>query len=63
MTTTELVKELKSRIEDGRITNIEGHLRRHNKTRTAAVSELRDDSKWESIPVYGRYGVLYVQKD
>lgn len=63
MTTTELIKELKSRIEDGRITNIEGHLRRHNKTRLAATAELRDDTKWECIPVYGRYGVIYVKKD
>lgn len=63
MTTEELIQELRKRIVDGRITNIEGHLRRNNKTRPAATNELRDATKWEHIPIYGKYGAIYVKLD
>ena len=63
MTTEEFIQELRKRIVDGRITNIEAHLRRDNKTRLAATNELRDDTKWEYIPIYGKYGAIYVKLD
>lgn len=59
----DFLKEFKTRVADGRVTNIEAHLRKTGKTRIAATKELNDPTKWERVTIHGRYGAVFVKKD
>lgn len=60
MTTNEFLQELETRINDGRVVNIESYLRRNGKTRIAASKDLQDTSKWKRKEINGKYGAIYV---
>ncbi|MFA5432705.1 MAG: hypothetical protein WC910_05230 [Bacteroidales bacterium] len=60
MTTSEFLTELEKRIKDGRVANIESHLRRTGQTRIAATKELQDPSRWKCEEINGKYGAIYV---
>lgn len=57
----DFLKELKTRVADGRVTNIEAHLRKTGKTRLAATRELNDTRVWECVPIHGNYAAIYVK--
>ena len=63
MTTQEFLDELRTRVADGRVANIESHLHKQNMNRLSATKELNTPARWEKIEVYGRYGAIYVKKD
>lgn len=60
MKTSEFLTELETRIKDGRVTNIESHLRRTGQTRIAATKDLQDTSRWKYEEIHGKYGAIYV---
>ncbi len=60
MTTSEFITELETRINDGRVVNIESYLRRNGRTRIAATKELQDTTRWKCEEINGKYGAIYV---